>query len=204
MFAIRLVFWTIIVLVCFFLIKKHTRSHKYRWYLMLFIIACTLFSLSALIPVENAFVTFSSPQSAYSYMYMNKATLVVMGTSTAFVIGGEGKDSAYTIIPRSNTGWKLGPALDVKTSISKFSSNKVKIYVDQYKDSREYYITVYNVNGAAAEVRDSRNSKFYHLDKSSNGYKETFYTYYAYVHDLDDEYTLTVDGKTYSVMAEQD
>ena len=202
MFAIRLIFWTIIVLMCFFLIKKHMRVHKNRWYLMLFIIACILFSLSALIPVENAFVTFSSPQSAYSYMYMNKTKLVVEGTNTAFVIGGEGKDSSYTIIPRSDTGWKLGPALDVNTSISKFSSNKVKIYVDQYKDSEEYYITVYNANGAAAEVSDSRNSKFYHLDKSSNGDDETFYTYYSYVHDLDDQYTLTVNGKTYSVMDE--
>lgn len=197
---IRVILMAMVIGAGLFL-KIRMPNYQYRW-TFISLAAFVLVLLSGLTPVENVFVTFSSPQSAYNYIYMDKAKLVVEGISTAFVAGGERDDSPSTIIPRSDTGWKLALGLDTETIINKFTSDKVIFQVDQYKDSEEYYITVYNANGAAAEVSDSRNSKFYHLDKSSNGDDETFYTYYAYVHDLDDQYTLTVNGKTYSVMDE--
>ncbi len=202
MHVIRFIFWTIVVIVSFFLMIKRMRIHKRSRYLAVLIIAFILLSLSALVPFENAFVTFSSPESAYRYIYMDKAKLVVEGEESALVIGKEKDAYNYSIIPTSNTGWKLGLGLDIKTSISNSSSNEVAIWVTQYKDSEEYYITVFDRNGAACDITDNRNSKFYHLDKSSVRDDETFYIYYVYVHNLDDEYALIVNGKTYLVMDE--
>lgn len=202
MFAIRFIFWMIVVIVCFFIMRKHMRIHKFSRYLIVFIITGILLSLSALVPFENAFVTFSSPESAYRYIYMDKAKLVVEGEESALVIGKEKDTLIYSIIPESNTGWKLGIGLDINTStsISNSSSNIVSIWVDQYKDTEDYYITVFDSDGAALDITDNRNSKFYHLDKSSVRDDETFYTYYAYVHDLDDKYSLIVNGEVIPVL----
>lgn len=200
MFAIRFIFWMIVVIVCFFIMRKHMRIHKFSRYLIVFIITGILLSLSALVPFENAFVTFSSPESAYRYMYMDKVELVVEGTNTALVYGGESNDYSYTIMVKSDNGWKLGLPLEIKTNTSESLSYDFTTYVDQYKDSGEYYITIFNRDGAAASVTDNRNSKFYCLDQFSNGDDKSFYSYHAYVHDLDDKYTLIVNGKVIPVL----
>lgn len=197
---IRVILMAVVICAGLFL-KIRMPNYQYRW-TFISLVAFVLVLLSGLTPVENVFVTFSSPQSAYNYMYMDKAKLVVEGTSTAFVAGGEKEDSPYIIIPRSDTGWKLAVGLDMKTIIQKMTG-EVTYCVYQYKHSEEYYITIHDFNGAKSDVTDSCNSKFYRLGKYNKWIDETFYIYYAYVHNLDDKYTLTVNGKTYSVMDEE-
>lgn len=199
MFTIaRTIFWIILFIVGFLILEKFPRISKLnRRYILGTVILLAVFSF--IVPVENAFVTFSSPQSAYSYTYSDKVRLVVEGEDTALVIGEGRKGDVYGIVPKSDTGWKLPMAFGTKLIIDKITSDEVIFQVCRYKDSEEYYITVFNSNGAAADVTDNRNSKFYHLDKSNIARDETFYSYYAYVHGLDDEYTLIVNGEAIPV-----
>lgn len=191
---IRLIFWSLAFIVCFLLIRKSHIIHKRKWSLIAFAMAVVLITVSALIPIENAFVTFSSPKSAYNYNHCGNVTLIVDGKKTDFVVGVKGDTSVYAIVPKSDDGWKLGMGLDTKR-IFKTISDGINIYVYHYKNSNDYYITVLDTNGGSSEITDNHGSKFQCLDKSNSALNKIFYTYYAYISNFDDQYTLTVNGK---------
>jgi hypothetical protein len=197
--VIRIIFWSIVLIICFLIIKKSAVIKKSRWYSISFIVAFLLYSLSCWVPVENAFITFSSPESAFRYTNSGDVMLVVEGEESAWVLGDEFSD----IIPKSGSRWKFSIAGDLNTIISDISLNGIDFSVDHYMDSDDYYITVTNPNGGVIDVTDNRNSKFFHIEKYNNMLDITYYIYYAYVHDLDDEYTLIVNGEVITVLDEQ-
>lgn len=192
--VIRLIFGGIVFAVCILLIRKSRAIYKRRLYLGSFAIAVALTTLLALVPIENAFVTFSSPEAAFEYVNTGKAKLAVEGDKTAFVIGEKGDADIYSIIPKSNDGWKLGMGFDTK-KVNQKISNGITIYVYRYQKSDDYYITVLNTNGGDFEVTDNHNSRFCYLDEMNPTLHKTFYTYYAYIQNMDDQYRLTVNGK---------
>lgn len=199
---IRIIFWSIAFLICFLIIRKSAIINKRRWYFKSAIIAFVLYTLSGFVPVENALITFSSPEAAFNYTNSDDVILVVEGQESALVIGDAGKKNSFDIIPKSGTGWKLSLAWDANIVLNDIPSDNVIFRVYQYKDSSEYYIEVLNGMGTALDVADNRDSEFCRLKQANNTLDITLNTYYAYVHNLDDEYTLTVDGKTFSVMDE--
>lgn len=75
----RFIFWSLAFIVCLLLIKKLHIIHKRKWFLAAFAAAVIFMIVSALIPIENAFITFSSPQSAYNYNHSGNVKLVVEG-----------------------------------------------------------------------------------------------------------------------------
>lgn len=194
----RLVFGSLIFVICFALIRKLHIIHKQIWLISAFIMAIIMTTISALIPIENAFVTFSSPQSAYNYNNSGSVKLIVNGEKTDFIVGSKGDTNVYIIVPKSNDGWKLGMGLDTKRVIQTISDG-ISVNVYQYKDSDDYYITVLDTSGGASDVTDNRSSKFQCLEKSNSVLNETFYTYYAYVNDYNDQYALTVNGETIKI-----
>lgn len=191
--TIRLAFWGLVFAACFLAIRKSRVIHKRKWFFITIFIAIIFTILSALIPVENAFVTFKSPKSAYNYINSGDVKLIVNGETTDFVIGQNGDVDSYLIVPKSGEGWKLGMGFDTQR-VRQLVSNGIAIYVYQYKHSSEYYITVLDTNGGISEISDNYNSEFTHLDKTNLALEKTFYTYYAYIGDLNDDYTITVNG----------
>lgn len=163
------------------------------------VVAVILTTISALIPIENALITFSSPESAYNYNNSGNVRFMVDGKKTDFVVGAKGDADVYLIIPKSSNGWKLGMGLDTKR-VFQTISNGITIYVYQYKNTDEYYITVLDTNGGSTNITDNHNSEFKCLEKSNNTIGKTFYTYYAYVNNFDDQYTLTVNGNSIKIM----
>ena len=73
------------------------------------------------------------------------------------------------------------------------------IRVVQYKNTNDYYITVLDTNGGSSEITDNRNSKFEHLDKANSTLNKTFYTYFAFIDSFDEQYALTVNGKSIKI-----
>lgn len=197
--TIRLVFFVIIFVICVLLIWKSRLIHKRRWYLSLLAVTIALTTLSVFIPIENAFITFSSPTAAFEYINTGIVKLIVNGEYTDFVVAEKGNADSYLIIPKEGTGWKLGLGTDTKRIAHKIS-NGVSIQVYQYKNTDDYYITVLNTEGGIFEISDNHNSEFSYLDKLNPSLNETFYTYYAYVKNFDAQYILTVNGKTISII----
>lgn len=185
-------------MVCFLLVMKSHVIHKRRWSIVTFVVAVILTIISSLIPMENAFVTFSSPQSAYNYNHSGNVKLIVHGNNTDFVVGANGDADVYTIVPKSDGGWKIGMGLDTKRIVHTISDG-ISIYVYQYKSSDDYYITVLDTNGGPSEVADNHNSIFQCLDKSNSTMNKSFYTYFTYINGYDNQYALTINGKTIKI-----
>lgn len=190
--TVRLIFWSIVFVACFIYIKRSHIIRKRQWYLISFIIVTILTTLSALVPIENAFITFPSLESAYSYTHLEEAKLIVNGNKTDFVIGQKGDTYTYTIIPKSDKGWKLTRGTDIKQTNNIVHEGYI-IYVYQYKNSDDYYITVLDTKGGESKITDNHNSKFYYLNKTNSTLNQTFYTYYAYINNLDDQYTIEIN-----------
>lgn len=196
--AIRLIFLGLVFIAFFLLIRKSHIIYKKRWRIISLILAIAFTAISALIPIENAFITFSTVEASYSYSNFGTVKLIVDGEKTDFVISQKGDTDIYTIIPKSNDGWKLGVGLDIKKVIQMISDG-ITIDVYQYKNSGDYYITVLDTNGGESEISDNHNSEFHYLEKTNSALNKIFYTYYAYVDDFSSDYTVTVNGKSIRV-----
>lgn len=195
-FAIsRISLLCLIFIVCCVLIRKSNVAHKRRWYFLSFVLSIAVVTLSALFPIENAFVKFPSVETAYRYLNTEDAQLVVEGKETAFVVRQNGAKYDYLIIPKADDGWKIGSGLDTK-QVSQTIVDGIAIYVYRYRDSEDYYITVSDTKGGTTVVKDNRNSEFLCLKSANTALNETYCTYYAYVADLSDSYSVTVNGQT--------
>lgn len=190
----RLAFFSIAFIVSLFLIRKSRSVHKRRWSIIAFVAAVILTTISAFLPIENAFLNFSSPKSAYSYNHSGSVKLIVDGKKTDFIVGTAGDTDIFAIVPKADTGWKMGMELDIK-QMAHTISDGITIHVYQYKNTNDYYITVLNTNGGSSDISDNRNSKFEHLEKVNSALNKTFYTYYAFIDGFDEQYLLTVNGK---------
>lgn len=190
---IRVIFGVILFIVCYSIIKASKIQYKRRSYLISLICAILIIVFSNLLPIENAFITFSTPESAFSYVNTGNIKLVIDGSQTDFVVAEKGDAKIYSIIPKTENGWKLGMGKDTK-KINQKSFDGIVIYVYQYKNTNDYYITVLNTNGGMLELSDNYNSTFYHLDQVNKELNETFYTYYAYIEALNEQYALSING----------
>ena len=195
---IRLAFWSIAFIISLLLIRKSQVRHKYRWSIVAFIVAVIMTTIFAFIPIENAFITFSSPESSYNYNHSGNVKLIVEGEKTDFVVGAKGDVYIYAIVPKSNNRWKIGIGLDTKRIIQTISDG-ITIYIYQYKNTNDYFITVLDTKGGLSDITDNHNSEFKYLEKSNSTLSKTFYTYYAYINGFDDQYTLTVNDKSIKI-----
>lgn len=195
---IRLAFWSIAFIISLLLIRKSQVRHKYRWSIVAFIVAVIMTTIFAFIPIEKAFITFSSPESAYNYNHSGNVKLIVEGEKTDFVVGAKGDVYIYAIVPKSNNRWKIGIGLDTKRIIQTISDG-ITIYIYQYKNTNDYFITVLDTKGGLSDITDNHNSEFKYLEKSNSTLSKTFYTYYAYINGFDDQYTLTVNDKSIKI-----
>ena len=181
----------------FVVIKKFRRKAR-PGSLILSVGILILLTVCAFLPVENLFLTFSSPEAVLEYMGVDEVKLVVNGETTAFVIASDRKNDLHTIVPRTDDGWQLGTGIHTRKAVHEIFDG-ISVYIFQYRDSEEYYIKVSDLSdGSPLTLSDNRESRFYDLigDLSPD---RTSHIYYAYVRGFDEDYELTVNGNTYSV-----
>lgn len=190
---IRVALGAIIFLFSFLLIQRSRICHKRTWIVSAFIVTIALAAASAFIPVEDTFVTFSSAEKAYHYNHSGSVMLEVSGKKTSFLVGKRGNAYEYAIIPKVEHGWKLGLGADIE-QVGQIASDGVFIQVYKHKKSEECFIVVQAVQGGMADISDMQNSEFLYLEEKNRALNNSFYTYYAYIGNLNDEYALTVNG----------
>ena len=184
--------------LCFFIfycLRKNSVcfSHR-RDALRAFVLATVITTLLTLVPIENAFATFSSPENAFRYSNFGTIQQVVAGQKADFVVAKNGEKSIYAIFPKTDKGWKLSRWLDLELTTSVITE-ETTVSVYRYKNTEDYYVTVFGNNGGVLSVSDSRNSEFVSLACANAALNQTFYTYYAYASALDNYYVLTVNNK---------
>ena len=185
----------ILVSICiagaFFLLFRKKLRRK-----TLYIIAAALLVMADIalceIPVENAFVTFASPESAAQYVGIDHVSFIIDGADTGLLISGETGEYQERIFPKAQDGWKLSG--ESATHIRGFySGTDAAIQLLQYKGTAEYYLLVIYM-GTPPVLSDSNGSAF-QLLQAGDGYT-TDSIFAAYVPQYGANYAVTINGET--------
>ena len=163
---IRLIIGIVFFVFSIIVIKKYIVAHKRILYFVFTSIAIALITVLAIIPFENLFITFSSPKLSYEYYTSGKSNieLVVEGTDCDFVVDCKNDAYTYLIIPKNSYGWKIGTGVNTKRIFQKIS-NGITVYIYQYKNTNDYFITIFDTAGGELEILDSYNTEFDFLKK---------------------------------------
>ena len=184
-----------IFLICSIAIIKNSKIVRKRiLYVVFTSISVALITVLALLPFENLFITFNSPESAYEYYNVGESNieLVVEGNECDFVIDRKNHSDTHLIIPKTADGWKIGIGLNTKRIVQKLSKG-ITIYVYQYKNTNDYFINILNTSGGESTVSDEYNTNFYSLEKYDDVLGKTFVTYYAHIPDFNAQYSIIVN-----------
>lgn len=195
---IRTIFFGIVFASTCFLINKFQSSHKSKKIIISFVVTLVLFFVFQLLPLENILISFPSPEASYNYNHNSRAKLVVNGEMTDFVVGSDSESDVYAIIPKSNGKWKLSVPNDKKLIFSTYNED-ASVDVFRYKNTNEYYISVLHTDSGPFNISDSRNSEFKCSKRHISATDETYYTYYAYINNFDEQYSLIVNGQRISM-----
>ena len=191
---IRLIIGCIFFIASVLVIQAKPIRKKIQ-YVVFALVSVVLMVMLAFFPFENYFVTFHSPTESYEYYNWGKSNivLVVEGNNCDFIVNREKEQDTYLIIPKTTDGWKIGIGLNTKRIVQK-NSNGIIVNIYQYKNTNDYYITVFNTEGGELNVSDSYNTQFYSLEKNNNSLGKKFITYYAHIFDFNPQYNIHVDG----------
>lgn len=191
---IRLIIACIFLLCSITAIKKSKVIRKHILYIIFTSLSVILIVVSAFLPFENLFVTFDSPKAAYEYFNLGKSNieLIVEGDDCDFIIDRKNGSDTYLIIPKTADGWKIGIGLNTKR-IGQYLSNGIVVYVYEYKNTNDYFITILDTNGGKSTVSDEYNTKFYSLERNDDSLGKTFVTYYAHITNLNPQYSVIVN-----------
>ncbi len=189
----------ILVFLAFVLVLKKVELNKVKRtvLLVLTVLVCTI---SAFVPVENLFVDFSSPEAVYKYRNLQKAEelTVVYGEESAMIIAQKDQNS-YNIryAPKSEDGWKIGNALNVKSVYYK-SYDNYTIDVKKYGKTTDYYVEVKGIGKPIEKITDSENSEFISVGKAENDTDSEFVLYYTAVQNFNNQYWIEINGEKIS------
>ena len=177
------------------IIKKSASGHKRKLYMIFAFVSLLLTVVLMFLPFENLFITFDSPQSAYNYCNAGKSDirLVVKGNNCDMIVDSKNNSENYLIIPKTDNGWKIGLGSDTKRIVQQIDSG-ITVYVYQYKNTDDYFISILDTNGGTSNVYDEYNTDFYTLEKSNSYLQKTFVVYYGHIPHFDSKYTVTVNG----------
>lgn len=192
--VIRLIIGCVFLVCSFTAIKKSKVMHKHILYIVFTSLSVLLIVVLTFLPFENLFITFDSPKAAYEYFNLGKSNieLIVEGEDCDFIIDRKNDLEAYLIIPKTTYGWKIGVGSNTKRIVQKLY-NGIVLYVYQYKNTSDYFITILDTNGGESTVSDEYNTKFFSIERYNDSLGETFVTYYAHIANLNSQYSVIVN-----------
>lgn len=201
---IRLIIGFIFLVCSITGIKKSKANRKHILYVVFTSLSVLLIVMLAFLPFENLFVTFDSPKAAYEYCNFGKTNieLIVDGDDCDFIIDRKDDSDTYLIVPKTADGWKIGIGSNTKRIVQKLS-NGIVLYVYQYKNTNEYFITILDTNGGELTIFDEYNTEFLPLEKNNDTLGKTFFTYYAHITDFNQQYSVIVNDNKIIVLENQ-
>lgn len=194
---IRVLIGLILCIITIIWMKKYKLIKKKVIVIVTVLIFMIVTTLSYFAPVENLFVSFSSPQEVFQYSTIGTILDVVEGNDSAMIMY---KNSAIsqTFIPRNEKGWKIGTSISQEQVVSTLVS-PYYICIYHVKNTNDFYVIV---DEAYAEkkrqVEDNKNSYFQCIEnKTLNSYH---YKYYSYVENIDSSYRIRINGEDIAII----
>ena len=97
-------------------------------------------SFSNILPVENLFITFKTPESVFEYILSGEILDVVHGNNSSMVIYSNGNARSRITIPKTENGYKISNGFDEKRIFHKFDEDgDFKVY--NIRGTSDYYIS---------------------------------------------------------------
>ena len=183
---VRLVIGLVILSGLFLIIAKSKIAKKRNAEVGAIVVTLVLCIVMCFIPIENAFITFASPEEAYGY-YNNgtRAELIVEGQDSDLVIGVKNGKKEVLIVPKVSEGCKIGLGVDTK-KVNNGIVDEMAYILYQHKKTCDYFIVIVDIEERVNQISDSNNSKFTLWERN----------YYAYISNIDD-YKITINGIEY-------
>lgn len=191
---VRLMFGFGLILCAFLLITTKKMTRKAMKIGVSICLTVLLITLSACIPFEDLIITFQSPEEAFEYYSSRNANvkLIVNGENSDFVVGEKDGTDIYLIIPKVTDGWKTGIGIHTKRILQK-TCDDIIVDIYQYKNTQDFYITVFQMNGKPLQISNNYNAQFYCLE-NQDALTGLFYVYYAAIPDYNEQFQLDVNG----------
>lgn len=144
-------------------------------------------------PVENLIIGFSTPESAFSYNNSGEIMEICEYDDCALVIASTGDGEITThVLPKKNGKWKLETSYNRRREVTTKNYCMVeRLYVPDSDDCLVIitHSTSGNIADVPTNVADCRNTKF-----TAVSYPDMITFYYGFVEDMDDDYSIHVDG----------
>ena len=188
---IRFLIVIVLLVSVVILIRKSKNKFKKAIILLAFIAFDVVL---ALVPIENSFILFSSPQQVAEYYTGEKAQGVVYGENTALVITTE---TSKIVFPKTDNGWKIANSYNTDLKYFDTISEGTLIAVLNFDGTDEWYVEIYSVVDSELNITDTSNSEFELIIPASENVKSG--TYFAYVNGLDEDYEISVNGITWKI-----
>jgi hypothetical protein len=116
------------------IIRKTKIIRKKLVLLLAMVVSLCLVSVTAMFPVENLFVNFSSPESVFNYTCSGKIESILYGSNSSMICCATGNSAySHTFVLKSKAGYKI-PGY--------FSARRVS-----HKQDKDRIFNVYHVLG---------------------------------------------------------
>ena len=177
------------------IINKKSTNKRFH-HVSVIIISVILIVVLSFLPFENFFITFDSAEESFRYYTLGESDiqLIIEGENSDFIISSKKNVDTYLIIPKTAKGWKIGIGSNTKRIVRKLDYG-ISVFVYQYKNTKDYFITILDTNGGESKISDNYNTDFYSLEKYNRPLEKNFITYYAHIPDFNSQYTVVVNGK---------
>lgn len=145
--------------------------------------------------VVNDLVLYESPEKAFAAAHNGRirAQCVLTGEETALVLGHDENETVYSIVDRTEKGWKIGSTGKIVTSKQLLPDGST-VMVFHKRDTADYYVELLFSDGKDHTVTDGRETAW---SSSSDG--ERIRSYCAVIPAGEGDYVLTVDGESIQV-----
>ena len=117
---------------------------------------------TSFLPFENALVTFSSPQAAFSYSARGEIIDVIQGERCCMVLR-IAANGFYTqmLLPKTEQGYKIA-AFGSAKPVVQTTHETISIQILQYENTNDYYFTaMYTTKGDSVHFTDEKDHCFY-------------------------------------------
>lgn len=188
---IRIVFFGLAFLFAFVFISSSKMIRKKMIIVVAMIMCVVLCSISFLMPIENLFIKFKSPEVVFNYSCNGKIEDIIYGHNSCLIFSSD----AYNIILKTEAGYKISTVFSSKTVYDKFDKyGSFKVY--NASNTNDFYIWgTMILKESTVNITDSNNSVLKtKITKNSN---TNYYTalIYGFIDSFTNDYFLLINGE---------
>ena len=163
---------------------------KRKLRVLVFLLAFTSIFWLAMIPFENLFVTFSTPDELFDYYGNSTERRYIVGEESLMMVYVD-KDGirSFEMARKAKQGWKI-VALPGIRRVYGHSYDGIVVNIFHCARTKDYYVRVGDTIGNVQEITDNRGTMLWHegaTRKNVSGWS-------GYVIHFDETYAINVNG----------